>query len=117
MPRIRRALHLHEEILLLALRNDRGTIAGGVMYEQAAGGAILAELILEQRVRIVLEGRSSYAEVQESRPLGDPVLDESLQLMIAATRRATLQKWAAGDRRRACCRRRSGHDPDGRAGR
>ena len=93
MPRIRRALHLHEEILLLALRNDKGTIAGGVMYQQAAGGAILAELILEQRVRVVTEGRSSYAEVQEGRPLGDPVLDESLQRMTAATRRATLQKW------------------------
>jgi golgi phosphoprotein 3 len=93
MPRAPRTLHLHEEVLLLALRNDKGTIAGGVMYEQAAGGAILAELILEQRVRVVTEGRSTYAEVQDSSPLGDTLVDEALQAMSAATRRAKLQKW------------------------
>src|SRR5215216_2006518 len=93
MARVPRPLHLHEEILLLALRNDGGTIAGGVMYEQAAGGAILAELILAQRVRVVTEGRSTYGEVQDTRAFGDPILDESLQKMAAATRRAKLQKW------------------------
>ena len=35
-----RPLRLYEEVMLLALRNDKGTIAGGVMYQQAAGGAL-----------------------------------------------------------------------------
>jgi hypothetical protein len=63
------------------------------MYQQAAGGAILAELILEERVRTVTEGRSTYAVVQESRPLGDAILDECLAKMATAKRRAKLATW------------------------
>ena len=45
-------LFLHEEILLLALKDEEGTIASGTTYEFAAGGAILAELLLQKRVRV-----------------------------------------------------------------
>ena len=79
--------------MLLALRNDKGTIAGGVMYQQAAGGAILAELVLQSRVRTVTEGRSTYGVVQDSTPVGDSVLDECLRRMVEAKRRGTLQTW------------------------
>jgi golgi phosphoprotein 3 len=87
------ALRLYEETLLLALRNDKGTVAGGVMYEQAAGGAILAELILEHRVSPVTEGRSTYAVVADRTPLGDPILDECLKKIEAASRRKKLASW------------------------
>ena len=63
MARHTGSLHLHEEVLLLALRNDKGTVAGGVMYQQAVGGAILAELILEGRLSTETEGRSTYVTV------------------------------------------------------
>jgi len=79
--------------MLLALRNDKGTVAGGVMYQQAAGGAILAELMLEGRVRAVTEGRSTYAVVQDSKPFGDDVLDECLRKMTAADKRRKLLTW------------------------
>lgn len=88
-----RTLHVYEEVMLLALRNDKGTVAGGVMYQQAAGGAILAELILEGRVRTATEGRATYGEVQTSAPLGDAVLDECLQKMVASKRRRRLSTW------------------------
>ena len=42
------SLFLHEEILLLALRDEEGTIAGA-MYQYAIGGALLAELLLQTR--------------------------------------------------------------------
>ena len=45
-------LHLYEEIMLLALRDEEGTVASGTMYNYAVGGALLAELLLEQRLRI-----------------------------------------------------------------
>ncbi len=93
MTRRARSLHLHEEVMLLALRNDKGTVAGGVMYQQAAGGAILAELMLEGRLRSVTEGRSTYAVVQDSQPLGEPVLDECLQKVSSAKRRGKLLHW------------------------
>ena len=44
-------LTLHEEILLLALRDEEGTIASGTNYSYALGGAILAELILPRAYR------------------------------------------------------------------
>jgi len=87
-----RTLHLYEEVMLLALRNDKGTVAGGVMYQQAAGGAILAELILEGRLQAVTEGRSTYGVVQNPAPLGDAVLDECLQ-KIATDQRRKLATW------------------------
>jgi hypothetical protein len=88
-----RQLGLHEEVMLLALRNDRGTIAGGTMYAQAAGGAILAELLLRGRITAVPDGRSTYAQITNASPVGDGVLDECLAKMHAATRRKKLQTW------------------------
>jgi Golgi phosphoprotein 3 len=93
MPRHTGSLHLHEEVLLLALRNDKGTVAGGVMYQQAVGGAILAELILEGRVRTSTEGRSTYAMVENNKSLGDPIVDECLNRVATANRRAKLSTW------------------------
>ena len=93
MSRHTTPLHLHEEVLLLALRNDKGTVAGSVMYQQAVGGALLAELIFEGRLRTSTEGRSTYAEVASSTPLGDPILDECLNRIATAKRRAKLPTW------------------------
>jgi hypothetical protein len=63
------------------------------MYTQAAGGAILAELILEGRVQAITEGRSTYGVVHNAAPLGDPVLDECLQKMATDKRRRKLVTW------------------------
>ena len=35
-------LFLYEEIMLLALKDEEGTIASGTMYNYADGGAIIA---------------------------------------------------------------------------
>lgn len=91
--RTTRPLHLHEQVLLLALRNDKGTVAGGVMYQQAAGGAILAELLLEGRLKTETEGRSTYAVVVNRSSTGDGILDECLRRVSETSRRATLQTW------------------------
>lgn len=63
------------------------------MYQQAAGGALLAELIIEGRIRAVTEGRSTYAVIDHSTAFGDPILDECLQKVIASTRRRSLPHW------------------------
>ena len=47
----RRSLYLHEEILLLALKDEKGTFVAA-SYEMALGGAILAELLLQKRIGI-----------------------------------------------------------------
>ena len=46
-------LFLHEEILLLALKDEKGTIAPGTLYQYALGGAVLAELLLRRHIGLV----------------------------------------------------------------
>ena len=45
-------LYLQEEIMLLTLRDKEGTIASGTNYQYAIGGAVLAELLLRNRVTV-----------------------------------------------------------------
>jgi len=90
-----RRLGLHEEVMLLALRDERGTVASGTMYSMALGGSILAELMLRERIGIEQEGRKAFARVRKPSPLGDPVLDECLQRMRESRRRGRLQTWVS----------------------
>lgn len=93
MPRRQKTLALHEEVLLLALRNDKGTVAGGVMFQQAAGGAILAELVLQGRLGVSKERWGTYAVVLDRTPTGDGVVDECLRRVADAGRRRKLENW------------------------
>ena len=89
----RRQLCLHEEILLLALRDKEGTIVGGTHYPYALGGALLAELSLQKRIKIEESGRKKFVAVASSKPLGEPLLDECLEKVKTAKRRASVQTW------------------------
>lgn len=82
-------LGLHEELLLLMLRDERGTIAPGTMYQQALAGAILAELVLLSRIDVDEE----HARVTDPSPTGDDVLDECLAKMDASRRARALRDW------------------------
>ena len=44
------SLFLHEEIFLLALKDEEGTIAFGAHYNFAVGGAAMAELLLDGKI-------------------------------------------------------------------
>lgn len=91
-------LSLPEEIMLLVLRDRDGTVAGADRYHYAVGGAVLAELMLQQRVAVETDGKNAkkqYARVVDARPLGDPLLDECLARMAAAKKRARLQTWVS----------------------
>ncbi|MBU0637650.1 MAG: GPP34 family phosphoprotein [Planctomycetes bacterium] len=113
MPQRQAPLYLHEEIMLLALRDEEGTVGMGSMHVYAIGGAILAELLLDERIAVD-EGRRRLVNLQSSEPLGEPILDEALQKISAAKRRAPLATWVqrlAGIKRihhrvaRGLCRR------------
>ena len=73
-------LFLYEEILLLALKDEEGTLAFGVMLGQALGGAILAELLLQERVEATSDKKPVIRAVTR-KPLGDPILDDALELI------------------------------------
>jgi len=72
-------LYLHEEVLLLALRDETGTIAPGTTYSYAIGGAILAELLLARRITIVEKRKQKHVEHLSGESMGNELLDECLQ--------------------------------------
>ncbi len=89
-------LHLYEEIMLLALRDQEGTIASGAMYNYAVGGAILAELLLEQHLRIEEPRRKKkLVTLADETPLGDTLLDECLERIVLAKRRRRPEGWVS----------------------
>lgn len=110
MPGREPSLYLQEEILLLALRDEAGTVAADHTYHFALGGAILSELLLGNRIAID-EGRSrdhtagfgawlrqaftekNLVDLADNRPLGDPLLDECLGRIATAKRRASMKTW------------------------
>lgn len=88
-------LFLHEELMLLALRDKKGTVEFGTNYSHAIGAAILAELLLDQRISIEVVKRSKLVNVTSGKPLGDPLIDECLDSIKHAKRRAKLETWVA----------------------
>ena len=88
-------LFLHEEIMLLALRDEEGTIASGTMYQYAIGAAVLAELLLNKRIAVGEFRRKKLVDLISSQPLGEPLIDQCLEKISSAKRRASLQTWVS----------------------
>jgi len=88
-------LFLHEKIMLLALRDEEGTVESGTMYNYGLGGAILAELLLGERIRVVTPKKTSLVELVRFNRFGDPVIDECLEKIRDAKKRASLQTWVS----------------------
>ncbi|MFC1633720.1 GPP34 family phosphoprotein [Planctomycetota bacterium] len=88
-------LFLYEEVMLLALRDEEGTIASGTMYQYAIGAAVLAELLLNERLAVEQTGKRKLVNLVSSMPLGDPLIDECLEKISRAKRRAALQTWVS----------------------
>jgi golgi phosphoprotein 3 len=93
-------LLLHEQIVLLALRDDKGTPESGAWHHLAIGGAIMAELLLAGRVEVEQTKRKLVNVISEE-PIGDTVLDACLGKIASASRRAAASSWVTrfGNRR------------------
>jgi hypothetical protein len=88
------SLRLYEEILLLELDDEKGTARSSSMYAQAMGGAALAELLLEGRIRLA-DDKKRRVEVIDPTPVGDPLLDALLAEMAAAKKPKQGSEWVA----------------------
>ncbi len=96
MPSSRHALHLHEQLLLLVLRDRKGTVdyrAG--FYNLAMGGAILAELALAGVIRIE-ESKKAFVEAMPgtSRPR-DEIMADALERVRNSRRRRRASAWVS----------------------
>ncbi len=92
---IQTTLFLHEEIMLLALRDEQGTIASGTMYQYAIGAAILSELLLNKRIAVEESKKKKFVNLISSQPLGELLIDQCLEKISNAKRRASLQTWVS----------------------
>ncbi len=87
-------LFLHEEIMLLALKDDKGTIEFGANYTHAVAGAVIAELLLNERIRVEEQSkRKKLVMVSSSTQLGDPLIDECLAKINGAKKPAKIESW------------------------
>lgn len=89
------ALGLHEELLLLALHDERGTVdwrAKGLRF--ALSGALLGELLLRGGIRLEDE-RKHFVEGLRAAPWGDDLLTETMVRIAASKRRQRLRVWVA----------------------
>jgi hypothetical protein len=86
-------LLLHEEVLLLALRDEKGTFFSK-MYQPALGAALMAELLLAKRAELE-EGKRKHVRLLDGSSMDDPVLDEALEKLRTAKRRASLKSWVS----------------------
>lgn len=86
---------LHEQVLLMALKDQKGTIefrAGD--YPYAVAGALLAELLLNRCLRSARnEEGDPLIELADATPLGEPLLDESLDLIEQTGEPRTAARW------------------------
>ena len=86
-------LHIYEEILLLALRDKKGTMLFGVNYQQALAGALLAELLLKNKISIESSGKRKFVKLVDRKSMHNQLLDECIEKLISAKRRARPQSW------------------------
>ena len=84
---------LHEDILLLALDDETGVVPFGSMYQYGMAGGIVTELVLSRRITLTKQKKSMLVDVVKATQTGDPLLDEVLERMRTAKRRASLQTW------------------------
>lgn len=95
-------LRLHEEILLLALKDEKGT-PYAAQYAYAVGGALLAELLLEERFILEEKPRKKplkpgkkpayLVAIDDPKPLADPILDECMHRVATSKKPRSPQEW------------------------
>lgn len=84
-------LHLYQEITLLALRDEKGTVSVDHL-DRILAGALIAELIVQKRISLSRD-KKRFVELLDPSPSGDSLIDESLQKLANAKRRARLSTW------------------------
>ena len=84
-------LFLYEELLLLAIKDEEGTFEGGFL-EHVIAAAILAELLMQDRI-IVGDQKKSTVTLKSTSPLGDPIVDECLEQIRNEEKSIDLKNW------------------------
>ena len=86
---------IYQQLLLLLLKDEKGTIFSGVFYQQALAGTFIADLLLTGHIEITEQRKSKRIKLLNASPTGDDLLDECIQKLQNARRPASLQTWVS----------------------
>jgi hypothetical protein len=92
---IHQGLFLHECMLLLALHDEQGVSGMTVPTGTALGGAVIGELLLRERVAAEKTRFSTVLVVRSRQQTGEQVIDEALERIGSAKRRASVAAWVS----------------------
>ena len=84
------SLHLYEEVLLLGLDSQSGK-QHGEFLKYSIAGAVLAELLLAERIQI--DSETLKVSVTDEHSLDDDLLDSKLQLIAGSKKPWELKRW------------------------
>jgi hypothetical protein len=84
-------MKLYEEILLLVLRDEKGSFIENYV-EQLVAGAVVAELLLDGRIKVD-DDRKQTVHLDDASPTGDPVMDAAIRKMDESRKPKTLNIW------------------------
>jgi golgi phosphoprotein 3 len=87
-------LKLYEEFMLLALKEESGTVAASESIEYPLAAAIMTELMLNKRVELLpAEDEKQKIRLLDPSTLHDEILDEALLKIAKSKREQTLGEW------------------------
>jgi len=87
-------LAIHEEFMLLALREETGTFRTSRPVEYSLAAAILSELLLNKYIELDDSRKKNKLVIPvKASGTGNQILDESLQKINEAKRRGSLKTW------------------------
>jgi hypothetical protein len=88
-------LLLYEELMLLALCDEKGTLeADDTAFKYTIAAALISELLLSKHATIDrVTKRKKIIDLRRSTHTGDPLLDECIARLKSAKRRASINTW------------------------
>lgn len=84
-------LLLHQEVMLLAIRDDKGTFSEG-MFLYSVAGAMVSELLMRQRI-VAGQDKKQFVGVIDKSSTGDEILNELLAKIHESKKPRSLQHW------------------------
>ena len=90
-------LLLYEELMLLALRDEKGTLeADDTAFIYTVAAALISELLLSKHLTIDhVTKNKKIINLRRSTRTGDPLLDECIARLKSAKRRASINTWVS----------------------
>lgn len=85
-------LYLHEEVALLALNDEKGTLDYPVGLSSVLAGAILSELFLAERIKIVGKTTKTVT-VKDKSPMDHGIIDACLAMIADSEKLRNIKHW------------------------